>query len=79
METRLEVFENQLSALVERVNVMEEEISTALNTLSEGVASNIRLMWDNQRELATALGELDSAVPDGTEEDNDEKRAGSRA
>lgn len=68
--------EAQIAFLIERVQSIEEEISKALNTLSQGVARNMDQMWENQRELVEALSEVSSCIPVG--EVSDEKRESPR-
>ena len=67
-----------MANLTERVSNVESEVSTALNTISQGLATNIRQLWENQKELAKALAELSDDITVSVNGEVDEKAASSR-
>lgn len=60
-----------VNKLFGRVDTIEEEISKALNTMSEGVANNFVQVWENQKELAKALDYMSNCAMEENEADNE--------
>lgn len=61
--------------LKERIDVLEKEVETALNTLASGVADNLKQMWDNEVALATTIRELGDSVADRLEKLDGQKQS----